>query len=488
MSDAAGVNDHAAATAVSGGRTGRKEVLLGDERGRYGAAVVRYGPYLFISGSDGDRSPDTEHIDPSCSRNPERQVHNSYGRIQRRLERCGYGANAVVWLEHFVSSQEYLLLRLALWKQYFGINLCTGGGSEASMAGINMLTTVAVAVAPEAERATVTPPPTGTHQGMWAEAKAWVERAYQPSVELEGVRCAKAVRGGDFVFTIGVRGLLDPETNQRAPILTDEAFDIQVRNCFAELQRYLAPAGLTLSDLVKLDVPLRNVNRQHRLCDIARQIVGTVPFAVQVVGMPLAGTSETDMEGMAVRPGVGREIIWSERSPTRALAVRAGGLVFVSGCSGLVDQRTGELHTAACVDKQAQTIIALDQLEATLERAGTSLDQLLRLDVFVRDIYFADELLHNRPRAARPRPPGDIHHRRRTFTQRTDSDERHRRGAQVVGRGQALYWWALRPCRGVVTMTPEVNVHAQPHHWRQRVGTRPFRPPRVPRRQRARAD
>src|SRR5262249_33682236 len=156
-------------------------------------------------------SPGQEMLDPRLAGQPAAQVHNSYGRIQRRLEQCGFAASAVVRLEHFVSSQDWLLLRLGLWKQYFGLELCTGGGAQAPMAAINMLTTVALAITPEAARSTIEPPPTGPLPGSWASQKAWVERAYAPGFELEGVRPAKTVRAGDFAFTIGVRGHVHPE-------------------------------------------------------------------------------------------------------------------------------------------------------------------------------------------------------------------------------------------------------------------------------------
>lgn len=386
-------------------RPRHKEILLEDERGRYGAAVVRYGPYLFLSGSDGDRDPATEQVDVARAKRPEVQVHNSYGRVQRRLEQCGYPSDTVIWLQHFVNAQDYLLLRLAIWKQYFGL-ACTGGGSEAKMAGLNMLTTVAVGVTPDTERAVVAPSPAGPHKGIWAERKAWTERVYNPNVDLEGVRPAKSVRAGDFVFTIGVRGLIDPANTERAPVLTADAFDVQLRNSYEELRLYLEPAGLTLRDLVRLDIPLRDVNRQDALLALTQELIGDrVPCALHVVGMPLAGTSETDMQGMAVTGDVEREVIWSELAPDRALAVRAGGMVFVGSCSGLVDHRTGDLHRDACADKAQQASIAVEQLADALATAGSDLSQLLRLDVFVRDIYFADEILRILADRLGPEPP-----------------------------------------------------------------------------------
>ena len=40
-----------------------KEILLADERNRNVSAVVRYGPHLFLSSSDGHRDIVTEQVD-----------------------------------------------------------------------------------------------------------------------------------------------------------------------------------------------------------------------------------------------------------------------------------------------------------------------------------------------------------------------------------------------------------------------------------------
>lgn len=111
--------------------THSNETLLEDERGRGFAAVVRAGPYLFLSGSEGQRSPGTETIDSGLTWQPEAQTRNSYERMCRRLQRCGYGPECVVWLEHFVSSQEWLLLRLALWRDRFGVERTAGAAVAA---------------------------------------------------------------------------------------------------------------------------------------------------------------------------------------------------------------------------------------------------------------------------------------------------------------------------------------------------------------------
>jgi 2-iminobutanoate/2-iminopropanoate deaminase len=63
-------------------------------------------------------------------------------------------------------------------------------------------------------------------------------------------------------------------------------------------------------------------------------------------------------------------------------AVVAGGLAFSSGQIGL-DPGTGELVAA---DIRAQTARTLDNLEAILGAAGTSLARALRLTVYLADM------------------------------------------------------------------------------------------------------
>ncbi len=55
----------------------KKEILLSDERNRNVAAVVRYGPHLFLSSSDGHRAINTEKIQPELDNPPQPQCNNA---------------------------------------------------------------------------------------------------------------------------------------------------------------------------------------------------------------------------------------------------------------------------------------------------------------------------------------------------------------------------------------------------------------------------
>ncbi len=63
-------------------------------------------------------------------------------------------------------------------------------------------------------------------------------------------------------------------------------------------------------------------------------------------------------------------------------AVEAGGLIFCSGQLGLYPQ-TGELASA---DVAVQTKQAMENLSAVLQEAGSNLSQVVRCDVFLKNI------------------------------------------------------------------------------------------------------
>jgi ureidoacrylate peracid hydrolase len=340
-----------------------KEVLLDDERDRGFPAVVRFGPYLFVSGSEGHRDAETERIVPDLAWKAVEQCRNSYGRVRRRLAQAGHGG-AAVWIQNYTSGQDWRLQRMALWPEYFGETehgLAVSFGAQARMAGVNMITTTVMGVTAEVERVPVVPQPT-------------------PG------RAARVVRADPFVYVIGVGGLTHPATAAPAPEEAPEAFDAQLR-CAAEwLAAHLGKAGVGPRDFVRLDACLRDVNRApdyHRFWQ--GHLGGEIPFAASAVGLPLGGRAEHEIGGLALAPGATKEIAWLGDRPGVAEAVKAGQLVFVSGCSGLRRGRTG--------DKLAQAGQAFQRLEAALGRFGAGLGDLLRLDVFLRDIYFEEAFL-----------------------------------------------------------------------------------------------
>ncbi len=80
-----------------------------------------------------------------------------------------------------------------------------------------------------------------------------------------------------------------------------------------------------------------------------------------------------------------REIISTDKAPAAigpySQAVKAGNLLFVAGQIGM-DPATGQLLEGI----EAQTRQALLNLKAILEAAGASLEQVVRIGVFLQDL------------------------------------------------------------------------------------------------------
>ena len=81
-----------------------------------------------------------------------------------------------------------------------------------------------------------------------------------------------------------------------------------------------------------------------------------------------------------------REIVHTEKAPAAvgpySQAVKAGGFVFTAGQIPL-DPATGQLVSG---DIRAQTRRALQNVQAVLEAAGTSLQQVVKTTVFMVDL------------------------------------------------------------------------------------------------------
>lgn len=348
----------------------KKEILVEDERGRGFPAVVKYGPWLFVSGSNGHRDAETEEISPELLWKPAEQCRNSYGRIAKRLEKAGYGGNCCVWIQNWTSNQEWRLPRMALWPEYFGDEehgLAVSFGAAVKMQSINMITTAVMAVTPDVERTCLLPQP---HKG----------------------RASRITTAGDFVFVIGVGGTENPLTEEPAPLEGPGSFAAQLQNSYERLQSHLSRAGRSVTDFVRVDAAIRNGNyaedyRQY----VMRRCGGKVPFASYVVGEAMGKRGQQEIGGVAANTGVRKEIAWHLEQPDVAQAVRAGGLVFASGCPGLEDATTGQIRHELYGDKAGQARQALRRLESALQRFDSGLERLLRLDVFLNDIYFEDE-------------------------------------------------------------------------------------------------
>jgi enamine deaminase RidA (YjgF/YER057c/UK114 family) len=349
----------------------KREVLVADERGRGLAAVVRYGPYLFVAGSDGYRRLSDEQVDPALAEDALGQCRNSYGRVARRLEAAGYGGDCAIWIENFTSGQHWRLERMALWPEFFGEEnheRAVSFGAQTRMDGLNMLTSIVMAIDPALERRVAVPAP---HRG----------------------RASRCTRVGPFTFVIGVRGSSSPKSTEPPPEENAESFDVQLGYAYDTLESHLRHDGNAAENFLRVDTTLRAARFVPRFEAVTRErFDGRIPFASYAIGTPLGGHNEQELGGVAIVPGERKTVYWSADG-TRADATAGGGLIFLRSVSGVFDERTQHTISNVFGDVRAQAAQCVRNIATLLERAGSSLERVLRLDVFLRDIYAQDEVI-----------------------------------------------------------------------------------------------
>lgn len=324
-----------------------------------GAALVEAGPFLFTSGFDGYRDLQSSEIMPGLAGAAEAQCENSYGKLLSVLREVNLGPDAVVRLDHFTSSQDWLPQRSAIRARIFGRPAqLASTGVAARMTGINMLTTAAMATKTQQRKQVLVGGP-----------------------ETHGVSSiASAVQAGPFLFLSGVRGTINRRTGERIAEETPKAFPEQVRVCYESILNILAQCGATPDCLLRLDSYVRDINRADEELAVRHDVLGDVACAATTVGLPLGARGEVEINAVALAPERGRKIDFAGQRKADVPSVSGGGWVLVSECSGNdVNDLAGK------TDRQIRHV--LNTLDERLALAGSALDDVLRLDIYLRDIY-----------------------------------------------------------------------------------------------------
>jgi enamine deaminase RidA (YjgF/YER057c/UK114 family) len=324
--------------------------------------VVRAGPLLFVSGCDGHCHPATERVVPELAGDAERQCENAYGRLGELLVRAGSSVDRVVRLDHLTSSQDWLARRQAVRQRIFGNPArLASTGVAAKMNGINMLTVSAIAVADANEK------------------KVLVEGSRYAMPNL-----SSAVRGGPLVFISGIRGTFDPKTAGRVAEETPESFGAQTRVCYEVINSIVDDCGLDPSALLRLDCFLRDGSRADEEEQIRVEELPGIACASTRVALPLSARGEVEITALAAAPGVAKRLVVEDADP---IVVGAGGFLFVGECLGL--SRSGMRSKVLIDSPRTQLECACRSLEGALREAGSSLSNLVRVEIYFRDIYRA---------------------------------------------------------------------------------------------------
>ncbi|TAK85395.1 MAG: RidA family protein [Betaproteobacteria bacterium] len=345
-----------------------KRVLV-QEGPAIGAGVVEAGPLLFTSGYDGIRDLKTQKIEPGLAGAAEAQCENSYGAVAAVLGKANAEMNAVVRLDHFTSSQDWLPRRQTVRGKFFGRPApLASTGVAAKMAGLNMLTTAVVAVR-DANRKKVLV--TGPEYGMG--------------------NISSAVLGGPFVFLSGLRGTVDPRSGRAVAEETQESLSAQARVCYEVMCEILKKCGATSESLLRIDCFLREIGRADEDRAARRAIVGDTAVAATTVGLPLGARGEIEVTALALAPGQKVKKVYASGG-NGVLAVSAGGFAFVGECLGALDGDNGKAAIALAGDFEAQVQNALNTLAKRLDTCNCDLQSIARLDVYLTDIYRMNQL------------------------------------------------------------------------------------------------
>jgi enamine deaminase RidA (YjgF/YER057c/UK114 family) len=218
------------------------------------------------------------------------------------------------------------------------------------------------------------------------------------------VNYSEAIQAGDFVFAAGLMAS-DYKTGVPAEAKVDPAFpyygsDIkkQTRYILQNFATVFEAAGTSLKHVVKAHVYLKDLYKFNAFDEVWREFFPEPPPRT-TVGVPdlLVRDALVEVDLIAVLPSVSCEVVQVPNIPmplaNYAPAVRAGGLVFAAGALA-TDFKTGvapeaRIHPAfpyygSAIKRETRYI--LDNLVKTFQAAGTSLDRVVKAQVFLTDM------------------------------------------------------------------------------------------------------
>jgi enamine deaminase RidA (YjgF/YER057c/UK114 family) len=339
----------------------KREILVRQHGGVGAALLVKAGPFVFTSGCDGHRDLRTGQIVPGFAGSVEMQCENSYGKVLDLLREIDLGPEAVVRLDHFTSSQDWLTQRKSIRRCVFGRPgepaPLASTGVAAKMVGINMLTTAAMAAAAPGLKKIVV---SGPQHGMDT--------------------IAGAVLADPFLFVSGARGTVNPRTRIASAEETEEAFAAQVRVCYEVIRDILNQCGAGPRQILRLDCYLRDVSRADEERAVRRDVLGDVPCAVTAVGVPMGARGEVEITALALAPGRPDKAVYRQSNGGAVAAVRAAGWVLISECLGGIG-----CELAGKTEDQFRA--AFSTLNRRLVESGSRTEQVVRLDIYLRDVY-----------------------------------------------------------------------------------------------------
>jgi 2-iminobutanoate/2-iminopropanoate deaminase len=203
------------------------------------------------------------------------------------------------------------------------------------------------------------------------------ELAY-PHVPKEHAKFARSQSVGNLLIVSGCQAL-DHDT---VKVETDD-FDAQSRIVLEKVNVAMEETGGTLANVVKTNVFIKNAAMLRRYRDVERAffrahapaflerppastvfVMTELPRREFLIEVEAFGVADAKAPGWATRYDAG--------------AASAGSLIFLSGCDGSAG--------AEALSIERQVVVALDKVKAAMERAGSSLNKVVKTTLMLRDI------------------------------------------------------------------------------------------------------
>lgn len=188
-----------------------------------------------------------------------------------------------------------------------------------------------------------------------------------------------AVVVGGLIYVSGLVG-----TGPKDPLATSD-IATETRRVFDRMKVILEAAGSSLSDVVSINVYLKNASDFDAMNAVYRTCVTDQPPARTTVAADLADGALIQMSAVAVPTGAPRETMlpvgWVKSPRPYSYIVRTGDLVFLSG---LVSRRgIDDQVVPGPVAVQMRTIMA--NAATLLRTAGLTFDNVVSAKVFLTD-------------------------------------------------------------------------------------------------------
>jgi 2-iminobutanoate/2-iminopropanoate deaminase len=209
-----------------------------------------------------------------------------------------------------------------------------------------------------------------------------------PHVPKEHPKFARTETAGNLVIVSGCEAL-DHDTMK----VETSDFREQAKICLQKINAGMIETGGSMNNLLKTYVLLKNIKDYPFYREVEREFFKT--YAPELVENPPASTVinvsslarpeflvEIEAFGVIDKKAAGWDAKYFPGNKEASDSASAGNLLFLSGCDG-VNPGTGKMETGSI---ERQVIVALDKVKAAMERAGSSMERMVKTFMLLKHL------------------------------------------------------------------------------------------------------